>query len=315
MKRVKTAVVSLMLATIVACGGGESGNTQKIKMLKESSMPVRLESTWCKKYTIEELVNGTMDKPKWEHIVTKEGLEYINISGHIKYNGKPANGVFQFWLKNDQFGIQAFEIDKKPMNNSTISHFMDIMCNSAKMNPKREAEMKKKEAEAKAAAEMKEKEEAEARAKILEALAKDPRPVIAEFEKKLNGWISYVNESPVSYPSYEKNDQSNRYFDFSSGGYQEFTNNGERFFEATIKMKIGECQAGSKWKFTKSCSYDSCQWMTKESECEGGPCSFGGEYDSKCKFLTSKAFLSPPSLDAENKQWQKKQISKNNPSW
>jgi len=134
-KVIKATLASLAFLATVAC----SGESETISMVKKGSL------NKCSYYTVEELVNSFLEKPKWEHIVDKNGIDYVNISGFTA-NGKPANVVMQFWIRKNEFGLQALEIDKEVQNNIFgISILIDRMCESARKAAKEKAEAKKTE--------------------------------------------------------------------------------------------------------------------------------------------------------------------------
>jgi len=84
----------------------------------------------CPDHTIEELVNASMEKPKWKHTVGENNVDYVNISGLIA-TGRPTNVMWQFWVRNNTFGTEALELDKEPQNNSAVVLLINVMCNAA----------------------------------------------------------------------------------------------------------------------------------------------------------------------------------------
>jgi len=100
------------------------GDSKYVEMVKKGSMNA------CPSYTIEEMVNSAMDKPKWEHITADNGADYVNISG-LFILGKPTNGVLQFWVRNNDIGVNALELDKQPQNNFGVTILINAMCNAA----------------------------------------------------------------------------------------------------------------------------------------------------------------------------------------
>lgn len=108
--------VIVIILLFFACG-----ESKYVKMVKKGSM------AFCSGYTVEELANNFMGSPKWKHINHK-GNDYVNVSGDITYDGKPANGALQLWIKNDVFGYQAFEIDGVPQNDFMAQNLLNQMC-------------------------------------------------------------------------------------------------------------------------------------------------------------------------------------------
>jgi len=121
-----------------------TSSSKEISIVKKGSIKA------CPNYTVEELVNNFMDKPKWEHIVADNGIDYVNISGIITFYGKPAKGMLQLWLRNGDFGFQAFEIDEEPQNENMASALIIEMCKSAKVKEKANAHKEAKKEEPKA---------------------------------------------------------------------------------------------------------------------------------------------------------------------
>jgi uncharacterized protein (TIGR02145 family) len=112
------------------------GESKYVEMVKKGSINA------CPSYTIEEIVNSAMDKPKWEHITANNGADYVNISGLFTL-GKPTNGVLQFWVRDNSLGVNALELDKEPQNNFGVTILINAMCNA--VSSKR-VEKKKEEA-------------------------------------------------------------------------------------------------------------------------------------------------------------------------
>jgi len=126
-----TFVVAFTVASIGSAYYKIVHKNKKVTFTKEISMVKKGSMNSCPNYTVEEMVNNFMDKPKWEHIVADNGVDYVNISGIIMVYGKPAEGTLQLWLRDGVFGFQAFEIEDEPQNESTASVLIEEMCKSA----------------------------------------------------------------------------------------------------------------------------------------------------------------------------------------
>jgi len=89
----------------------------------------------CPKYTVEEVVNSFMGNPEWESFIEPDSDEdvdyYVNIKGDIAYNGSPAVGMLQLWVKGDDIGIQGFEINGQLQNEDMENILLSNMCKSA----------------------------------------------------------------------------------------------------------------------------------------------------------------------------------------
>lgn len=118
---IKTTLASLTLLTTFAMNVAYGAEAKAISIVKEG----RLQG--CLLGTVERMVDASMENPKWEHSVGKNGVDYVTVRGLI-ITGKPVNGALQFWVKNNTFGIQAVELDKVPQNNTQIIYVMGVMC-------------------------------------------------------------------------------------------------------------------------------------------------------------------------------------------
>jgi len=121
MNNIKMAVLSLAFFTVTACGG----EPEAISIVKKG----KLKS--CPRYSVEEMINASMEKPKWKHSVGKNGVDYVTVSGLI-VTGRPTEGVWQLWVRNNTFGTQALELDKKPQNELGLIALIGAMCKTAK---------------------------------------------------------------------------------------------------------------------------------------------------------------------------------------
>ncbi|MDR2582572.1 MAG: fibrobacter succinogenes major paralogous domain-containing protein [Fibromonadaceae bacterium] len=107
MKKIKAIAVSLVF-TVTSCGGGGDVSTVKKGRLQ-----------LCSTFTVEELFDVLLEKPKWQR-VTENGIDYVNVNGITAGGGKPQNVLAQFWVRNEEFGGQAFEIDGKNADGENI---------------------------------------------------------------------------------------------------------------------------------------------------------------------------------------------------
>ena len=62
--------------------------------------------------TVEELINGSIDNPKWEQIVANDGKNYVNVYGDLF----GFNVIIQFRINDEENGwrVHALEVDGKP---------------------------------------------------------------------------------------------------------------------------------------------------------------------------------------------------------
>ena len=84
----------------------------------------------CPDYTVETLVNGFFSDPVWESFVSPDDDKYhLNVSGGILYGEEDANALIQFeFLEEDNWQINAFEINNVPQNDFIIEELVVAMC-------------------------------------------------------------------------------------------------------------------------------------------------------------------------------------------
>ena len=84
----------------------------------------------CAGKTLEQEVNGFLDKPVWEAGATADGVDFVNVSGGVTLHGKPASAVFQFVLSKDKvsYKYQGFTIDGVPQTIFVAAYTMAQMC-------------------------------------------------------------------------------------------------------------------------------------------------------------------------------------------
>jgi len=122
MNKIKMVALSLAFLAMVACGG----ESEAISMVKKGRLQL------CQDCTVEEMINASVEKPKWKHTVGKNGVDYVSISG-LFVVGRPIDGVWQFWVKNGTFGTQALELDKQPQNDFGVIELIKAMCKSTRV--------------------------------------------------------------------------------------------------------------------------------------------------------------------------------------
>lgn len=114
----RTTVALLSLLVLAAC------DTPEVQMVKTGS----LQS--CPGKTVETMVNGFMGSPKWEGINGTDGGSYVNISGDITYEERPARALVQFAVNSNtgSFQFNALEINGVPMSNLMGIGLLSKMC-------------------------------------------------------------------------------------------------------------------------------------------------------------------------------------------
>jgi len=138
-KFAQVAGISLALvftfSTTLAINVAYGAEAKAISIVKEGRFK------GCPLGTVEELVNASMEKPKWSHSVGKNGVDYVTVKGLVII-AKPMDGVLQVWVKNDGFGIQSLELDKNPKTDLEVALFVNQACDAT-----RKAKIKAQEAE------------------------------------------------------------------------------------------------------------------------------------------------------------------------
>lgn len=87
--------------------------------------------TICDEHTVEELIDNFFENPKWESFVGDDGELYVNIEGGITSDGEPVKALLQFIVEDDEFEVNAFEIDGDPQNDLMVLSLLNKMCETA----------------------------------------------------------------------------------------------------------------------------------------------------------------------------------------
>jgi len=84
----------------------------------------------CAGKTVEQEVNGFFASPQWQAGATSDGVDFVNVSGIVTYQGKPATAVFQFQMFKDKSGFKyhAFTINKVPQSIYVAAFTLAQMC-------------------------------------------------------------------------------------------------------------------------------------------------------------------------------------------
>ena len=91
----------------------------------------------CKQRTVEQEVNAFLGSPRWEAGADSAGRDFVNISGVVTYQGRPATAVFQFLIDKDKRGFKyhAFTINSVPQSIYVAAWTLTQMCASANRAP------------------------------------------------------------------------------------------------------------------------------------------------------------------------------------
>jgi uncharacterized protein (TIGR02145 family) len=118
MNKIKAIAVSLAFFAVTACGGGSGGDVSVVKKGKLQR---------CPDFTVEEMFDAFLEKPKWQR-VTENNIDYVNVSGVTAGSGKPVNVFMQFWVRNDNFGVQAVEINGEVGEDGDVLIILNRAC-------------------------------------------------------------------------------------------------------------------------------------------------------------------------------------------
>ena len=86
----------------------------------------------CPGKTLEQEVNGFFEAPRWDAGATKGGAEdFVNVSGILTYQDKPAAAVLQFVINKDKSGFRPylFTINGVPQPLYVTAFTLAQMCN------------------------------------------------------------------------------------------------------------------------------------------------------------------------------------------
>ena len=91
----------------------------------------------CKQRTVAQEVNAFLASPRWEAGADSEGRDFVNISGVVTYQGRPAPAVFQFLIDKDKRGFKyhTFTINGVAQSIYVAAWTLTQMCASANRAP------------------------------------------------------------------------------------------------------------------------------------------------------------------------------------
>jgi len=87
----------------------------------------------CPNVSVRNLVDNFMGEPKWESFISpSDNQYYLNVSGEIIYDSRPASALLQFKFTEDNTSwiINAIEINGNPQVAEDINLFVSQMCNT-----------------------------------------------------------------------------------------------------------------------------------------------------------------------------------------
>ncbi|MGE5624656.1 MAG: hypothetical protein ACM3ZT_03815 [Bacillota bacterium] len=84
----------------------------------------------CPQKTLDREVSGYFETPRWDAGATADGLDFVNASGIVTYQDKPAVAVLQFVMNRDKSGFryQAFTINGVPQPLYVAAFTLAQMC-------------------------------------------------------------------------------------------------------------------------------------------------------------------------------------------
>tara|TARA_B100000900_G_scaffold412127_1_gene433272 strand:- start:6483 stop:6836 length:354 start_codon:yes stop_codon:yes gene_type:complete len=82
-------------------------------------------------FSVGEMVDSYFSNPKWEEIVAEDNRTYVNVTGGITYDDKPAEVKLQFKIREDRFMVNALEINGEGQVDFVILGLLELMCQEA----------------------------------------------------------------------------------------------------------------------------------------------------------------------------------------
>lgn len=104
---------------LISCGG------DSISLVQNGSFDS------CEGITVGEMVNDYFADPSWEAIVADDDRTYVNVTGGITFAEEPATALLQFKIRDDQFMVNALEINGEGMEEFVILLMIEDMCSEA----------------------------------------------------------------------------------------------------------------------------------------------------------------------------------------
>src|SRR5580765_315358 len=62
----------------------------------------------CPRKNLDQEVSGYFEQPRWEAGATKGGVDFVNVSGILTYQDRPAVAVLQFVMYKDKSGFKPY---------------------------------------------------------------------------------------------------------------------------------------------------------------------------------------------------------------
>lgn len=84
----------------------------------------------CMDKTVKQMVDGYFASPKWMAGAATGGVDFVNVSGIVTYQGKPVPATFQFVMDKDKRGFRyhGFEINGVPQTLFVAAFTLAQMC-------------------------------------------------------------------------------------------------------------------------------------------------------------------------------------------
>ncbi|MGH8281915.1 MAG: hypothetical protein ACRERZ_06970 [Gammaproteobacteria bacterium] len=153
MKLILIAGVTLLAAGITA-GCGKSTSSQPAEVKQTPPALLVADPHWipdpdvialvkastldnCPRNTVEQQVNSYLGSPRWEAGADSTGRDFVNVSGIVTYQGKPAAAKFQFLIDKDKHGFKyhGFAINGVLQPGYVAAMTLREMCASASNAP------------------------------------------------------------------------------------------------------------------------------------------------------------------------------------
>ncbi len=86
----------------------------------------------CRRKDLDQEVRGYFESPRWDAGATKDGTDFVNVSGILTYQDRPAVAVLQFIMYKDKSGFRPFlfTINGVPQPLYVTAFTLNQMCES-----------------------------------------------------------------------------------------------------------------------------------------------------------------------------------------
>lgn len=121
MKKLRLMFAASLVTLLVGCGSDST-----VDIVRSGSLD------GCPDKTVGQMATGFMASPKWQSLVAQDGQTYVNLTGGITFDNKPATALVQFLVNTNtqRFQLNALEINGSPTSQFVALVMLDKMCES-----------------------------------------------------------------------------------------------------------------------------------------------------------------------------------------